>query len=250
MEIYNVLEETVTLPSLGNVYSPKINPNITLRSMNTLDEMKRLNSASKPYKAMCDMIDSCTTSKIELPAYEMCISDYQYLLHRLRVITYGSEYKMECTCPLCRRKFTAKMNLDELEVNTYDEEKIKRYSIFELPVSKKSVEITLQSPKLIDEVADKAEASRKKGNVDKSMIYTLMAIITKIDGVSVNPADKELFIQKLSMRDVNTIFQYSEKLNDAIGINSEVSVECEVCRYVYPTSFRITSEFFRPTLDI
>lgn len=246
----NIIEEYFTLPSKGKIYSPSINADVKLRSMTTLDEMKRLNNSTKPYKAMCDLIDSCITTTQTLSSYEMCLGDYQYLLHRLRVVTYGNEYKMECTCPLCRHKFNQVVDLDTIPINYYNEETIKKYSEFDLPVSKKHIRITLQSPKSFDDIADKVNDDIKAGKKDKSIIYTLMAIIVDVDNKKLNPADMELFIQNLSMRDVNTIFQYSEKLNDAIGLDTRMLVDCEVCREVFPVSFRTTSEFFRPTLDI
>ena len=83
-----------TLPSLGKVYDKQINPQITLRSMTIEDEMKRLNHADRPYKVMCEIIDDCLIEKLGISSYDMCLGDYQFLLHKLRVVTYGKEYKL------------------------------------------------------------------------------------------------------------------------------------------------------------
>ena len=49
-----------TLPSLGKVYGDKqINPEVTLRSMTTAEEMKRLNPSDRAYKVLADIIDDC-----------------------------------------------------------------------------------------------------------------------------------------------------------------------------------------------
>ena len=75
------LTGTYTLPSLGKVYGDKkINPEITLRSMTTEEEMKRLNPSDKPYKVMADIIDACMIEKPGISSYDMCIGDYQSVI--------------------------------------------------------------------------------------------------------------------------------------------------------------------------
>ena len=53
------IKETFTLPSKGLVYDEKINPNITLRSMTTMEEMKRLSPSDLEYKTISEIIDDC-----------------------------------------------------------------------------------------------------------------------------------------------------------------------------------------------
>ena len=59
MEQKYTISETFTLPSQGKIYTPQINPEIELRSMNTRDEMKRLSPSEHTYKPLCDMIEGC-----------------------------------------------------------------------------------------------------------------------------------------------------------------------------------------------
>ena len=92
-ENYAIFEEG-TLPSLGKVYGGlKVNPDFKIRSMTTEEEMRRLSHSDRPLKVICDIIDDCLIDKpFEISSYDMCLGDYQYLLHKLRVATYGPQY--------------------------------------------------------------------------------------------------------------------------------------------------------------
>ena len=92
MSDYTIAEE-FTLPSGGQLYDPPISPIVKLRSMTTEDEMKRLSPSERAYKNMCEIIDGCIVDDIGISTYDMCLADYQFLLHRIRVVTYGKEYK-------------------------------------------------------------------------------------------------------------------------------------------------------------
>ena len=100
MEDYTIAEDYV-LPSLGKVYDKAVNPNVKIRSMTTEEEMKRLGHTDKPRKLLAEIIDDCLIEKPGISSYDLCIGDFQYLMHKLRIVTYGSDYLMQTRCPLC-----------------------------------------------------------------------------------------------------------------------------------------------------
>lgn len=121
MENYTIAE-SCTLPSLGKLYELPFNPELRVRSMTTEDEMKRLSPSSSFYKTLCEILDDCIVGeKPPISCYDMCLGDYQVLLHKVRVATYGAEYPMESQCPYCGRSNRVVFNLDELETETYTE---------------------------------------------------------------------------------------------------------------------------------
>ena len=101
MTNYSIAEEYV-LPSRGKVYSQNVNPNVKIRSMTTEEEMKRLAPSDKTYKNLCEIIDDCLVENPGISSYDMCLADYQFLLHKLRVVTYGPDYPITSKCPFCR----------------------------------------------------------------------------------------------------------------------------------------------------
>ena len=135
-----VIQEEYTLPSKGLIYPTKFNPDVKLRSMTVAEEMARLTASDKPYKVMADIIEACLLTRLPISVYDLCLGDYQYLLHKLRVVTYGPEYDIQIRCPHCGEIFDWHINLDELKVNEYSDE-IEELKFIKLPVSGDSVEI-------------------------------------------------------------------------------------------------------------
>ena len=86
------IQEEYSLPSKGMLYGKSFDPLVKLRSMTVAEEMKRLTATDYPYKNMSEIIDDCIINKLPISTYDMCLGDYQYLLHRLRVVTSGPDY--------------------------------------------------------------------------------------------------------------------------------------------------------------
>ena len=98
------IKETFTLPSKGLIYGQEINPKVTLRSMTTEDEMIRLSPSDSDYESSCELIDRCIEGEFPIKTYDLCLGDYQFLLTKLWLVTYGSEYKVVIQCPNCGEK--------------------------------------------------------------------------------------------------------------------------------------------------
>lgn len=246
------ISESFVLPSLGKIYTPEVDPKITLRSMNTMDEMKRLSPSEYQHKQMSDIIDACIVSGPNISAYDMCVGDYQFLLYRLRMVTYGSEYDIYTKCGYCTFENKDTINLDDLPVLKYNEE-VEKYREFDLPMSKKHIRIKFQTPRMLDDVAARARELKKKSsdkNVDYSLMLTLATMIEEVDRQRIPVHKLETWVQELPMKDTNTIFAYATKLNGVIGVSSDLEVTCGLCGNTYKTTFRPAADFYRPNIDI
>lgn len=249
------ITETYTLPSKGLIYSNQFNPNITLRSMTTRDEMRRQSDSQNAYRVLCDVIEDCIVSeKLPVHVYDMALSDYQFLLYKLRVVTYGSNYKMTVRCPICGNIQDSEINLDDLEIKEFDEQNYQNLRSFELPVTKKKIELNYITPRMQDSINQRvSELTRKTKGVENasnpSLMITLAHLIKTVDGKSINPVELEVFIQNLPMKDTNYILKKVEKFNRELGINTVCSVKCNRCGYDILTTFRFTQEFFGPSID-
>lgn len=252
MTNYSIAEE-YTLPSKGKVYEEKVNPIIKLRSMTTEEEMKRLAPSERPYKNLCEIIDDCMVEPCGISSYDMCVADYQFLLHKLRIVTYGSNYNTNSTCPYCGSYNEHNMNLDDLQVNELENDDIKKYMQFKLPRSGHEVTIRIQTPRMIDNVTFENNEMRRKSNgksSDKTFILTLRSLIDTIDGKVVDPIKKENFIRQLPMMDTNYIMKHAQKLVESFGLDTAVSNKCSMCGLDYTSHFRVSPEFFGPSVDI
>lgn len=245
------IAEGYTLPSKGLIYSNKICPNIELRSMTARDEMKRLNPSSTQFKTLADIIDGCMIEKPGISSYDMALGDYEYLLHRLRVVTYGDEYKMVLGCPHCgEAQVEVVAHLDDLLVKDFDIDEFEACRTFALPKSGHTVTIRFQTPRMLDETDAKAKEMKRKfkdSAIDFSALTMLQRVIESVDGAPLDPMKSESFINKLPAMDMLKIMNNLEKLNRMIGISNELHVTCPKCGGDILTFFRLGSEFFRPT---
>lgn len=244
------ITEKFTLPSKGLIYEKPINPEVTLRSMTTMDELRRCSPSERPYSSMCDLLDDCIVNDIGINAEDLCLADYQFLLHKLRIITYGPEYKMMVRCPFCGKIEDLVFNLEELELKEYTEEFSKLFELH-LPQTNKDIKLKFQTPKMLDDIVIRKQEILKKNPtaLDPTLLLTLQYAIDIVDGKKLNFVQLENFVQSLPMKDANLILQRSDKINRELGLDVYITTTCSQCGLDFVSTFRETQEFFRPTND-
>lgn len=243
------IAESFTLPSEGKIYSKLISPQIKLRSMTTKEEMQRVShSADKQFEGLCSIIDACMVDNPGISSYDMCLGDYQFLLYKLRTVTYGSEYNGAAICPYCGSTNECTFSIDDLPIKTYTDE-VEKYHEFELPVSHDIVKIRMRTPRMLDMINSKVtEYKAKQASADSTLLYSIQMVIDTINGESPNPVYFTEWIKNLPMKDTNTIVNYSDKLDSMIGIDTKLFYKCDVCGSTFPSYLKQDQEFFRPNI--
>lgn len=245
------IAEGYTLPSKGLIYDKKVNPDVSLRSMTGRDEMKRLNPSTTQFKTLADIIDGCMIEKIGISSYDMALGDYEYLLHKLRVVTYGDEYKMAVGCPHCgANPIEVIAHLDDLEVKDFDLDEYEALRTFTLPKSGRTVTLRFQTPRMLDEIESRSKEMRRKykdSAIDFTSLITLQKAIESVDGEPLDPLKSESFINKLPAMDMLKMQNHIDKMNAAVGLKTEMHTDCPKCGGDILTFFRLGPEFFRPT---
>ena len=244
------IQEDFTLPSLGRIYSTPFDPDIKLRSMTVAEEMKRLTNTDKPYKAMAEIIESCMETKIPVSIYDLCLGDYQYLLHKLRTVTYGPDYKVSIRCSTCSEIFESNINLDELEVFQYEDDYDKLKTRV-LPASGDTVELRFQTPRDLDGIETKKSQLHKQfpEMADPTLMLNLESIIKTINGQVYDQVGLREYVKKMPLKDSNVLLTAGNALNSKIGVTTSLKFTCPVCGDEITTSFKYTNEFFRPEMD-
>ena len=110
----------------------------------------------------------------------------------------------------------------------------------------------MQSPRILDDITIRTKEVRKSSSSeagDPAFLITLQMLIDTIDGKKYEDFQLDPFLRKLPMMDTNYILKAAQKLNTSFGLDSELNPTCELCRLDYKSSFRITSEFFGPSID-
>lgn len=246
---YTIMEG-YELPSHGKIYEQEVNPHVELRSMTARDEMKRLSPSTTPLKTLADIIEGCCIEKPAIPVYDMCMGDYEFLLHKLRIVTYGEKYKLTCRCSNCLATVETETNLGELELKEFNEEKFNELKTFELPISRKLITLKVPSPRLVEDTESKTKEMKRKFknvNLDFEILCKMLCGIEAIDGIKHNQYDMEKILNDLPARDMQKLLNNIDALNTAIGLDTIFEVTCPHCGLDFKTFFRYGPEFFRPT---
>lgn len=242
-----VIAETFTLPSKGKVYVEDVNPEVILSSMTTKHEMLRLSATEDNQRLMADIIDDCIQSEVGISAYDMCLADYQFLMYKLREVTFGNDYEMVGICPFCGTRNNMEIDLDDLEVKEFTDEVLDMMNVH-LPKSDIDIEITLQTPRLLDDVNKQVKQARRKlkNKENPTILYMMLNSITKKDGEPFNPIVDELWLRNLPLADANVIIKAIDRLNSSFGLDLSVYHTCENCGQEIIVPFRVNETFFRP----
>lgn len=242
--------EGMELPSKGLIYDKKVNPHVELRSMTARDEMKRLSPSSTQFKTLADIIEGCMIEKPAVHVYDMALGDYEFLLHKLRIVTYGDDYKIVLHCPYCGEEIETVAHLETLGIKDFDINKFEALRTINLPKSGKTITLKFQTPRMLDEIESKAKEMKRKyrsAEVAFDLLVLLESVIDTVDGTKLDPSQQEIFINNLPAMDMTKIVNALDELNALIGIDNELIVDCNKCGGEVHTSFRFGPEFFRPT---
>jgi len=161
---------------------------------------------------------------------DMLSGDRLFTLVKLRQISLGNEVELELTCPntACRAKNRATVNLDDLPVTPYGEE---REFVFTLPASGSRVRFVY-----LDGHKEKRLAQMQEPSISSAM----MIRIVDIDGSA--PSKKAL--AEMSMRDRSALRQ--EMLRVDAGIDTAVELDCDSCGMRMRTRLEAEPSFLFP----
>lgn len=240
--------ENLCLPSKGLIYEEDINPELELSSMKTKHEMLRLSATEESQKVMAQIIDDCIVGDLGISSYDLCLGDFQYLLYKLRVVTFGPEYEIQARCPYCGFDNTIKLNIDELEVKEYNDS-LPDLLEFTLPVSGNKVRLTMQTPRMLDRINTRVREHnkrRKNTSENATVLYTIISCLEEIDDEPVDVGRIEQWVRELPLADSNAILYRIDEINNSLGIELDSLAVCGVCGSSFIAPFRVNDTFFRP----
>jgi len=244
------IAEGYELPSKGLIYDVPVDSHVELRSMTARDEMKRTGPSTMPYKLLADIIEGCMIEKPRVHVYDMAISDYEFLLHKLRIVSYGDLYKMSAICTNCGSIIEGEAHLEDLALKEIDIDEYNKLKQLTLPRSGHLVTLKGQTPRMLDEQALKVKeykARFKDADVDFEPLALLLQVIDLVDGEKLNSSKLETFINNLPAVDMLKIVNTVDKLNKSFGLDTAITLTCSNCGEEFNTFFRFGPEFFRPT---
>jgi hypothetical protein len=218
--------------------------------MTARDEMKRLSPSSTPLKTLADIIEGCCIEKPAVHVYDMALGDYEFLLHKLRIVTYGEDYKVSLRCPECGDLIEVVAKLGQLGIKDFDEDEIRELQTFSLPKSGHIITLNFLSPRMVEEMEVKVKDMKrryKNATIDFETLVRLLSNVDLIDGEKKTETELENILTNLPALDLQKILNHIDKLNQQIGLDNVLYLTCPKCSEEVSTFFRFGPEFFRPT---
>lgn len=203
MEISNY-ETIVSLPSKGKFYpdNPVYSEPITIKMLTTSDE-KTIYGSSNLDEMINKVIKSSVQSK-DFNPNDLVEADRLYLLMQIRILTYGEDYKIEATCPICGKKHQYNISLEDLIVDELDDDFVEPIEV-ELPISGSTVGIKVLrifENNLLKKNAKKLSKKITNFNEEEYLyIERLAAQIKEIDGEEVPSNKARDFVKKMYGKD-------------------------------------------------
>lgn len=248
---FNFVEpELIPLPSKGKLYKSedsdiekgfiKLFP-MTVKEEEILATPRFLKTGS----ATRMVLENCIASNV--PARDILLYDSNFLLFRLRQISYGDEYrfKLRCDNSVCEKEFEHTVNISKLKFEELPEDFSEPISV-KLPRSKYTV------ISILPRLAHSEELTMRSSNRVKStetsdrrfldnLIVTTVAILDP-SGKEVPQKDWEEFYSALPGADAAEL---REKTSMSTGVDKLDNVVCPYCGKDYSGTIPIGPEFFR-----
>lgn len=241
---YVPAQDTFSLPSNGAWYDIK---DVTLRMKTTL-EVKKGHVSVGP-RTEPDIIQSCIVKPDNVNIYDLVIFDSTYLMHKLRVLTWGQMLPQVFVCPLCGDIHEEDLDLNRLEVNEVPE----GFTLDNLQLPLTGSTITFRFLTLEDVIkcqVDGQKRQRDYPDAEEDFVnsYIVERHIESVDGKVLVGAELTAWLNKLPARDYLLIEAYCDKIGTMFGVSDKVEVECKKCKNVYEHYIQLTENFFRPAL--
>lgn len=242
------MQTTYQIPGFS-LYGDKYDKNFVLRPMTTMEEKLRLSSPG--FGTIAQIIRNCLVSNENLDINNLKIFDVQFLMYKLRTITYGEGYDFRLVCPYCGESFPITVDLDTLKSKEVPKEFKEPFDIGPLPISKDVLQCRLFTVKdYLDIISEtKARLDRfPEMKDDPSFIIELSKRVVSVNGTVLPPFQLEEYLKSLHARDYQYFdFKYLEIAN-SFGLDvSNLEATCTHCNKKYTYSLPLTSDFFRPS---
>ena len=244
--------ETYTLPSKGLVYNEDENipSSITLRRMTTREDKMRLRNQSED-RIRRDILQSCILNQ-GVDAGKLKLMDANFLLFRLRALSLLDDtYKIVCLCDKCRSKFIHQINLSEVPVEYFSEEKLQNLKV-QLPLSKDNIDFRFPSVNDVITMGDKLkEYFGQFPQADKNeIIYSVSSIlyIDKVNGHTLLREELEQYMDNLDIIDSRAMADIITRLDITYRFVEQLEAVCPSCKNIVKHGLPITGELFNPSL--
>ena len=244
-----LITETCHLPSRGLLYGSALGDTIEFRAMTTIEERMRL-SGENFWSTMAAILNRCKVNT-DFDIKNMIDFDFFAALVKLRIISYGNNYKTHSKCFVCGKEQEVNVNLDECKVTELSDDFVEPFTIGPLPISGDVLECRFLRVFDYIDIHQKVSDWQRKHPNDKynNPEYTLLmehAIVT-VNGVNLNEFQKKKYVE--NMVGADSTYYHDEYQQLFYGIHRIGTSTCEEtdCGSAIIYEIAPSDSFFRAT---
>lgn len=247
--------QEVVLPSRG-LLNPEIpEGKLVQRCLMVADQKFLSGSNQSADSAIHQILQRTVTSPEGFDVSKLSIYDTLYLLFKLRILSYGKDYKFRTRCPECGKKIDVVVDLSAVPVEVLDEDFADRL-VVTLPHRGDKVYIKLLTNEDNEEIAREVKRRKKRSPEDDSeYILRIVRSIEKVvlttpnkDGKKelTGSIDLERYISALTSLDASVIMGARDSVT--YGVTPVADSVCPECGEDIELNIAFSSEFFRPSI--
>lgn len=247
----STITESYTIPSAGSkIYQGiEIPDTFTLRAMTTIEEKMRL-ASSDGFKVIPQIIKACCVDPEATPDLRrLKIFDLQFLMYKLRVVTYGPNYEISITCPYCGKTNKIEIDLDTIPVNEVPSDFTEPFEIGPLPVNGDILGCRFTTTLDYENINREARRIMNKYPDyvgDPEFIIKWNYILLTKNGEEMSAREIQPYIEGLNAKDLRYLESKYDKISSSFGLDIAMVEKCSACDNDIEFTLPMTSEFFRP----
>ena len=240
----SALTEVVKMPSRGMV--PGVPKEVTIRAIQRKDKKKLLMSETND--VLLSLLQYSIVSPTDFNVYNLLPFESEYLLYRLRILTYGPNHTFKQQCRFCGELNDVEMDLNAIPVLELPDGFKTTFDI-PLPVSGNILTcklLTEGEKATINKQSRELQNATGDENVGLDMIWE--ARIVAINGEKkLAPIEKTQFMDEMNDYDSEYFMEYYSNYEGNYGLQTKLKYACDKCGKVNESAMPSIYTFFRPT---
>ncbi len=244
----SALTETVKMPSRGKIKG--VPEEIVIKAVQRKDKKKALMSETD--NILLSMLQACIVSPKDFNVYNLLPFESEYLLYRLKVLTYGGDYIFKEKCPYCDHMNEINMNLSDIPIIEVPDNFKTVFDIPPLPISGMQFKCRLLTEgELISLSKQSKELEVNTGNKTGNIDLIWDARVVSINGnAKLAPIEIEQILDDLVDYDSEYLMTYYNKYVGNYGLQTKLSYICDNCKSKIESDMPSIYTFFRPAIKI
>lgn len=242
------LTDTVLLPSKGVL--PNVPKEVVIKAVQRKDKKKAL--LSEADDILLAMLQYCIISPQNFNVYNLLPFEAEYLLYRLRILTYGGQHTFRDVCPYCGHVNEVTMDLSTIPIKEVPDDFQLIFDIPPLPVSGAQLTCKLLTEGERNTIAKQSkELKEKSGNKNIDLDIMWESRIVSINGNSkIAPIQITQFLDELNDYDSEYFMTYYNNYEGNYGLQTKMHYQCDECKRMVESQMPSIYTFFRPTIEV